>query len=60
MVRLYLCSCGKLGLLWPSQAPICQYCGCADLDWMLLGREQLGEDLRLALARLEAMDEEVN
>lgn len=59
-VRLYICSCGKVGVLWPSVVPVCQHCGSTDLDWSLVWREQVEVDLRLALENLEAMDQEVN
>lgn len=59
-VRLYFCSCGKLGVLWPTKAPICQHCGGSDTDWVLVDREQLGHDLALVHERLESMDLEVN
>jgi len=59
-VRLYFCSCGKVGLLWPSLSPSCQQCGSTDLDWLIVWREQIEVDLRLALERLEIMDQEVN
>jgi hypothetical protein len=59
-VRLYFCSCSKIGVLWPSDVPACQNCGGTDLDWLLLWREQVEVDLRLVLERLEAMDQEVN
>lgn len=59
-VRLYICSCGKIGVLLPTVAPVCQHCGGIDLDWRIVWREQIEVDLRLALERLETMDQEVN
>jgi hypothetical protein len=55
-----MCSCGKVGVLWPDLAIACPNCGGTDLEWRLIWREQVEVDLRLALETLESMDEEVN
>jgi hypothetical protein len=59
-IRVFMCSCGKVGVLWPDLAVACPSCGGTDLDYRLIWREQVEVDLRLVLETLESMDEEVN